>query len=379
GRFRACARVPAPGRRLLPHDEGRYAPQLGPQVLDVPVPVRDGVLRHGVHVGRRAALRPRPLRLRVAALLAASGGPPDGRRHHHPPPGAGAEEGLRPDGRAQVGDRVRRLHLLGRPLQQLRGRAGHRHDHPRRRLHSRLPAAAGGGARRPDEAPGPRAARAGAGRGSAQGDERARAPGRREAGRVGKGAAMSVAVELPALGESVGGGTVSRWLVKEGDRVEVDQPLVEVTTDKVDAEIPAPAAGVIEKILAREGETVSVGQRLALIDASDATRPAAAEAAAPAAAKVEAAPRAAAEGPRATPLARRGAEREGIDPASVAASSASGRVTKADVEREAARGAAARAAAAPPPPPARAAVLASERSERPSYLQYQLQPGDRVI
>src|SRR5262249_48804855 len=62
-----------------------------------------------------------------------------------------------------------------------------------------------------------------------------------------------------------------------------------------------------------------------------------------------------------------------------AASSASGRVTKADVEREAARGAAARAAAAPPPPPARAAVLASERSERPSYLQYQLQPGDRVI
>src|SRR5262249_17335419 len=167
---------------------------------------------------------------------------------------------------------------------------------------------------------------------------------------------MSVAVELPALGESVVEGTVSRWLVKEGDHVEVDQPLVEVTTDKVDAEIPAPAAGVIEKILAREGETVSVGQRLALIDAGGAARPPAAEAAAPP-------PRAAAGGPRATPLARRVAEREGIDLASVAASSASGRVTKADVEREAARGAAARAAAAPPPPPARAAVLASERSE----------------
>src|SRR5215470_211668 len=106
---------------------------------------------------------------------------------------------------------------------------------------------------------------------------------------------MSVAVELPALGESVVEGTVSRWLVKEGDHVEVDQPLVEVTTDKVDAEIPAPAAGVIEKILAREGETVSVGQRLALIDAGGAARPAAAEAAAPAAAKAEApAPRAAA-------------------------------------------------------------------------------------
>src|SRR5262249_18260592 len=182
---------------------------------------------------------------------------------------------------------------------------------------------------------------------------------------------MSVAVELPALGESVVEGTVSRWLVKEGDHVEVDQPLVEVTTDKVDAEIPAPAAGVIEKILAREGETVSVGQRLALIDAGGAARPAAAEPARHAAAEpvrpaadlaragaaVEApAARAEASGPRATPLARRVAEREGIDLASVAASSASGRVTKADVEREAARGAAARAAApAPPPAPARAA------------------------
>ena len=69
----------------------------------------------------------------------------------------------------------------------------------------------------------------------------------------------SVGVELPALGESVVEGTVSRWLVKEGDAVRVDQPLVEVTTDKVDAEIPSPAAGVVEKILVREGETVPVG------------------------------------------------------------------------------------------------------------------------
>src|SRR5215468_4019303 len=135
---------------------------------------------------------------------------------------------------------------------------------------------------------------------------------------------MSVAVELPALGESVVEGTVSRWLVKEGDRVEVDQPLVEVTTDKVDAEIPAPAAGVIEKILAREGETVSVGQRLALIDPGGAARASAPEptrAAAPTAPPAPAAapapapppPRAAGAVPRATPLARRVAEREGID------------------------------------------------------------------
>src|SRR5215468_8943125 len=132
---------------------------------------------------------------------------------------------------------------------------------------------------------------------------------------------MSVAVELPALGESVVEGTVSRWLVKEGDRVEVDQPLVEVTTDKVDAEIPAPVAGVVEKILAREGEAVSVGQRLALIDPGGAARVPAPEPAraaasmappAPAAAPAAAPPRAAAAAPRATPLARRVAEREGI-------------------------------------------------------------------
>ena len=182
---------------------------------------------------------------------------------------------------------------------------------------------------------------------------------------------MSVAVELPALGESVVEGTISRWLVKEGDRVELDQPIVEVTTDKVDAEIPAPAAGVIEKILAREGETVAVGQRLATIDPSGGARPAAAappEAAAKPAAGVAPEPRAS-ETPRATPLARRVAEREGIDLASVEASGASGRVTKADVERrQAARSAA---------PAARAAR--GPATGRPSYLEYQLQPGDRVI
>ena len=81
---------------------------------------------------------------------------------------------------------------------------------------------------------------------------------------------MSIAVELPALGESVVEGTIARWLVAEGDPVEVDQPLVEITTDKVDAEIPSPAAGVIEKILAAVGDTVPVGSQLVVID-PDAT------------------------------------------------------------------------------------------------------------
>ena len=76
---------------------------------------------------------------------------------------------------------------------------------------------------------------------------------------------MSVVVTLPQLGESVVEGTIARWLVKEGDRVERDQPLVEVTTDKVDAEIPAPEAGVIEAILAPEGAIVEVGAELVRI------------------------------------------------------------------------------------------------------------------
>ena len=71
--------------------------------------------------------------------------------------------------------------------------------------------------------------------------------------RAGQERGIVVRVELPELGESVLEGTVSQWLVREGDRVDVDQPLVEVTTDKVDAEIPSPVAGVISQILVAEG------------------------------------------------------------------------------------------------------------------------------
>ncbi len=76
---------------------------------------------------------------------------------------------------------------------------------------------------------------------------------------------MSESVNLPALGESVTEGTVTRWLKKVGDRVEVDEPLLEVSTDKVDTEIPSPVAGVVEEILVAEDETVEVGATLALI------------------------------------------------------------------------------------------------------------------
>ncbi|WP_331244970.1 biotin/lipoyl-containing protein, partial [Mycobacterium colombiense] len=76
---------------------------------------------------------------------------------------------------------------------------------------------------------------------------------------------MAFSVQMPALGESVTEGTVTRWLKQEGDTVELDEPLVEVSTDKVDTEIPSPAAGVLTKIVAQEDDTVEVGGELAVI------------------------------------------------------------------------------------------------------------------
>jgi pyruvate dehydrogenase E2 component (dihydrolipoamide acetyltransferase) len=76
---------------------------------------------------------------------------------------------------------------------------------------------------------------------------------------------MAFSVQMPALGESVTEGTVTRWLKQEGDTVEVDEPLLEVSTDKVDTEIPSPAAGVLQKIVAQEDETIEVGAELAVI------------------------------------------------------------------------------------------------------------------
>ncbi|WP_198588563.1 biotin/lipoyl-containing protein, partial [Geodermatophilus chilensis] len=76
---------------------------------------------------------------------------------------------------------------------------------------------------------------------------------------------MPTSVTMPALGESVTEGTVTRWLKQEGEQVEVDEPLLEVSTDKVDTEIPSPAAGVLTKILVSEDETVEVGAELAVI------------------------------------------------------------------------------------------------------------------
>jgi 2-oxoglutarate dehydrogenase E2 component (dihydrolipoamide succinyltransferase) len=181
---------------------------------------------------------------------------------------------------------------------------------------------------------------------------------------------MSESVLLPALGESVTEGTVTRWLKKVGDTVAVDEPLVEVSTDKVDTEIPSPFAGVLEQILVQEDETVAVGAALAIIGSSGGAfapvaqatapepvaepvvapqaapapqvapapvAPAVVEApvAAPAATSAYAAPSTSpssnSDANYVTPLVRKFANDNGIDLASVSGTGVGGRIRKEDV------------------------------------------------
>jgi pyruvate dehydrogenase E2 component (dihydrolipoamide acetyltransferase) len=101
---------------------------------------------------------------------------------------------------------------------------------------------------------------------------------------------MPTSVSMPALGESVTEGTVTQWLKNVGDTVEVDEPLLEVSTDKVDTEIPSPVAGVLTKILVDEDETVEIGAEIAVIGGTGDEPPAVSEGAAPAEAEPKAEP-----------------------------------------------------------------------------------------
>src|SRR5450631_4079004 len=110
-------------------------------------------------------------------------------------------------------------------------------------------------------------------------------------------------VTMPALGESVTEGTVTRWLKAEGDQIEVDEPLLEVSTDKVDTEIPSPVAGIITRILVTEDETVPVGADLAVIGGAQVGEGAAPAAPVQQAATQSTAPAAPAPAPAAPPAA----------------------------------------------------------------------------
>jgi 2-oxoglutarate dehydrogenase E2 component (dihydrolipoamide succinyltransferase) len=219
---------------------------------------------------------------------------------------------------------------------------------------------------------------------------------------------MAVDVVMPQMGESIFEGTITKWLKKPGDKVERDEPLFEISTDKVDAEIPSPTAGVLKEIKIPEGQTVPIQTIVAVIDgavgaaasapvptpAPAAAKPAPAPAAQPpapapakpaappptpaAAAAASAPPAAQAAAPAAgterihsSPLVRRMAKEHGIDLTSLEGSGTGGRITKEDIESAiaaqspasavpaatpSAPAAAARPAPPPPPSPAPAAV-----------------------
>jgi 2-oxoglutarate dehydrogenase E2 component (dihydrolipoamide succinyltransferase) len=186
---------------------------------------------------------------------------------------------------------------------------------------------------------------------------------------------MPTDIVMPQMGESIFEGTITKWLKKPGEKVQRDEPLFEISTDKVDAEIPAPASGVLQEIKVAEGATVQVNTVVGVIAGDgEAAKPAAAPAkAAEAKPEEKAAPRiaaAAAKAPaeeeeedaagdhvRSSPLVRRIAKEQGVDLARVNGTGLGGRITKQDivafVEKQSAAPAAApvRAVSAPPPAP----------------------------
>ncbi len=141
---------------------------------------------------------------------------------------------------------------------------------------------------------------------------------------------MSIEIKVPAMGESVTEATIARWLKREGEAVKRDEPLVELETDKVNIEVPSPAAGVLEHIEVQQGGTVAVGSVLGQV--SDGATEAAAPVTKPVApAKEKSKPAADAAAPPAPPPSvRRIAEEEHIDPATITGSGKRGQVTKAD-------------------------------------------------
>ncbi len=150
-------------------------------------------------------------------------------------------------------------------------------------------------------------------------------------------------VVMPQLGESVMEGTVVRWIAKPGQKVERDEPLVEIATDKANTEIPSPTAGVLVEQLAKEGSVVTVGGALARLDDAGAGASAPHAASTPpaygTAPAASAAPAQSDNGVRATPVGRNVAQEHGLDLSKVPGSGAGGRVMKADVTGYIERGA----------------------------------------
>jgi 2-oxoglutarate dehydrogenase E2 component (dihydrolipoamide succinyltransferase) len=199
----------------------------------------------------------------------------------------------------------------------------------------------------------------------------------------------AVDVVMPQMGVSVSEGTITRWLKQEGEQVQADEPLLEISTDKVDTEVPSPASGTLTQVLVQEGETVDVGTKLGQIGgsaAAEAPAPAAepaapapaaeaaepaAEEAAPPAPPPSAAPPAATPAPTGngkafvSPVVARIASEHGVDPSQVPGTGSGGRVTKKDILAFVESGEAQPQAAAPEPARAEAPKAAEPQAPAP--------------
>ncbi|HFD16907.1 MAG TPA: 2-oxoglutarate dehydrogenase complex dihydrolipoyllysine-residue succinyltransferase [Rhodospirillales bacterium] len=188
---------------------------------------------------------------------------------------------------------------------------------------------------------------------------------------------MTVEIRVPTLGESVTEATIARWLKKPGEAVARDEPVVEVETDKVSLEIPAPAAGRLAEILVEEGADVEVGTVIGRIEEGAAAEAPPAAPAAEEAPPAEEAPAAAAASVKAGPAVRKHAAEKGIDLATVAATGPKGTVTKADVDA-----AVAQMSPAPEAPPAAtpspAPVAGGRREERVRMTRLRKRIAERL-
>src|SRR3954469_23803395 len=169
------------------------------------------------------------------------------------------------------------------------------------------------------------------------------------------GEATVIEIEMPAMGESVSEGTILEWAKQPGDSVAEDETIVEISTDKVDAEVPAPTSGTLTEVLADAGDTVTVGQIIARMTSGNGAKPAAQKPATPEPktdAKSDTETIRTPDGLTVTPVAQRVAAAHGVDLARVQGSGPDGRIGKADVLAFQENGASAPAKAAPAPAPA---------------------------
>ncbi len=194
---------------------------------------------------------------------------------------------------------------------------------------------------------------------------------------------MAIDILVPQMGESVTEGVIAQWLKNEGDAVAADEPLVEVETDKITVEVPAPTAGVLRKQSVGEGDTVGVGDVIGVIEAGAGAATTAAPAAAtptPAAAPAAAAPAPApapANGAPAMPAARAEAQRTGVDLATVPGTGRGGRILKEDVMKAASAPAPAPRVASAPPTVARPSSEGRETRKKMTPLRRRV--ADRLV